>query len=258
LGIALTYQIVDFDRLDYSDSKLEEVVRFLAGIGWTGCNVTYPFKQAVMTFCDEVSEEAAALGAVNTLIFRDGRIMGDNTDWIGFSDMIENHIGTVAGTRVAQLGAGGAGSATAYALARLGVKELALFDPSVERCEQLAGRLAASFTNCRITVCATPAQAIIDRDGIVQTTPIGMASHPGMPFLAELMNASQWLADVIYFPAETALLAAARAKGMRAINGAAMVIGQAAAAFCLFTGHSCDQHRMLATLLPNASCDDDQ
>jgi len=252
LGIALTYRAVDFDALGLADERLGEVLRFLAGIGFSGCNITHPFKQQVLALCDEVSEEATTLGAVNTVVFRDGRFLGDNTDWIGFSWMIEQQIGAVAGSRVAQVGAGGAGSATAYALARLGVGELALFDPSAQRCEQLVARLAPRFPACSFRICASAAEAIAGRDGVVQTTPIGMAAHPGLPFPSGLMAPPQWLADVIYFPSETPLLAAARAGGMRAINGTGMVIGQAAEAFRLFTGQRPDQERMLARLLGDA------
>ena len=213
LGIALTYRIIDFDTLGRPDSWLEDAVRSLAAEGWTGCNVTHPFKQQVMAVCDAVSEEAEALGAVNTLTFRDGRILGDNTDWIGFSWMIERQIGPVAGTGRRANRRGRCRSATAYALGRLGVRELALHDPSVERCEALVARLAPIFPDCRFLVCETAADAIAGRQGIVQSTPVGMAAHPGMPFPPELMQDGQWLADIIYFPRETPLLAAARGKG---------------------------------------------
>ncbi|MDE2442609.1 MAG: shikimate dehydrogenase, partial [Betaproteobacteria bacterium] len=219
LDIALTYEIVDFDARGLHDALLGEVVRGLAAEGWTGCNVTHPFKQQVLALCDEISPEAKALGAVNTLSFRQGRIAGNNTDWTGFSWQIERQIGRVSGTAVAQVGAGGAGSATAFALGRLGISELALYDPSHERCEALAQRLRPIFPECRFLVCQSAADAITGRQGVVQSTPVGMAAHPGMPFDPELMDESQWLADIIYFPRETALLAAARAKGMRAENG---------------------------------------
>jgi shikimate dehydrogenase len=248
LGIALTYDIIDFDARDLPDSRLDETVRSLAASGWTGCNVTHPFKQQVLAICDAISDEAKALGAVNTLTFRNGHIIGDNTDWIGFSWMIERQIGPVQGAAVAQVGAGGAGSATAYALGRMGVSELALYDPSEQRSKQLVARLGPKFPDCRFRVCETAADAIAGRQGIVQSTPIGMAAHPGAPFAPELMAAEQWLADIIYFPRETALLAAARAKGMRCVNGVAMVIGQAAEAFQLFTGQTPDRERMLASL----------
>jgi shikimate dehydrogenase len=201
-----------------------------------------------MAFCDAVSEEARALGAVNTLTFRDERIVGDNTDWIGFSWMIERQIGAVQDAAVAQVGAGGAGSATAYALGRMGVSELAIYDPSSERCKALVARLAPIFPQCRFLVSETAADALAGRSGIVQSTPVGMAVHPGYPFPLGLMQQGQWLADIIYFPRETPLLAAARIKGMRCVNGVAMVIGQAAEAFHLFTGQAPDRERMLVLL----------
>lgn len=248
LGIGLTYRIIDFDSLERPDSELGELVRSLVAAGWTGSNVTHPFKQQVLAICDALSDEARALGAVNTLTFGDGLVFGDNTDWIGFSWMIERQIGPVAGMKVAQIGAGGAGSATAFALGRMGVRELAIFDPSSERCDALLARLAPVFPECRFLVCDTAAEAISGRSGIVQSTPVGMAAHPGVPFQPELMEGGQWLADIIYFPRETTLLAAARVKGMRAVNGVAMVIGQAAEAFRLFTGQMPDRERMLLSL----------
>ena len=252
LGIALTYRCVDFDALQLADDQLEQTIRFLAGIGWHGANVTHPFKQAVMPFCDTLSHEAALLGAVNTLVFADGRVHGDNTDWVGFSWMIEQRIGPVSGAAVAQVGAGGAGSATAFALARMGAAEIAVFDPSAERRAALIGRLAPHFPDCRFVDCTSAARAVAGRQGVVQSTPIGMAGHPGMPFPADLLEPGQWLADIIYFPRETALFGAARARGLPAINGVGMVVGQAAEAFRLFTGHAPDRARMLAKLTCHA------
>lgn len=244
LGLALTYRIVDFDALGLEDDRLEEIVRLLAGIGWTGCNITHPFKQQVLAFCDELSEDARVLGAANTLLFHNGRIRGENTDWIGFSSLIAKRIGDIGGQAIAQIGTGGAGSATAYALARLGAAEVALYDPSPARCDQLVARLAPGFANCRFVVCTSAAEAIGGRRGIVQTTPVGMAAHPGMPFDPALLDGAEWLADVIYFPAETALMAAARQRHITAVNGLDMVIGQAAEAFRLFTGHVPDEAQM--------------
>ena len=245
LGIPLVYRTVDFDRLGRPDSDLEAVIRVLVAIGWAGCNVTHPYKQAVLPLCDTLSEEARALGAVNTLIFRNGLIHGDNTDWTGFSWLIERQIGAITGGRIAQIGAGGAGSATAYALARLGVSEVAVFDPVTDRAHALSHRLAALFPQCRIVVSASPREAIGGRDGIVQTTPVGMDTHPGVPFDPELMAPTQWLVDIIYFPLETPLLRAARARGLRAVKGICMVAGQAADAFGLLTGYAADRERIL-------------
>jgi shikimate dehydrogenase len=249
LGVPLVYRIVDFDRLERPDTDLEAVIRMLVAIGWAGCNITHPYKQAALLLCDTLSAEARALGAVNTLIFRDGHIHGDNTDWSGFSWMIERQIGAIAGSRVGQIGAGGAGSATAYALARLGVSEVAVFDPAVDRANALKQRLSGLFPHCRFVISAAAQEAISGREGIVQTTPVGMDSHLGIPFDPELLTGARWLVDIIYFPLETALLSAARARGIKTVNGLGMVVGQAAQAFGLLTGYVADRERMLSHVM---------
>jgi shikimate dehydrogenase len=249
LGLPLTYRLVDFARLGWEDADLDRVVHLLAGMDYAGSNVTYPFKQQVMPLCDTLSAEAQALGAVNTLVFDQGKVRGENTDWIGFSWMIERAFGSIAGASVAQIGTGGAGSATALALARLGAAEVALFDPAPGRAQALAERLGSALPTCRFTVADSAAVAIKGRDGVVNATPIGMASVPGLPFEPALMTAEQWLGDIIYFPLETPLLAAARAQGQRVANGVAMVVGQAAQAFAHFTGVMPDRDAMLARLM---------
>jgi shikimate dehydrogenase len=201
-----------------------------------------------MAHCDSISEAAEALGAVNTLVFRNGAIHGENTDWLGFTWLVEREIGAVTGQRVAQVGAGGAGSATAYALARLGVGELVLQDPAEGRAAELAARLGPLFPSCTFRVADDTAKAIAGSAGVVNATPIGMASLPGVPFAPSLLEPAQWLTDVIYFPLATELLAAARGAGHRTANGISMVVGQAAEAFRLFTGHVPDRERMLARL----------
>jgi shikimate dehydrogenase len=149
---------------------------------------------------------------------------------------------------VAQIGSGGAGSATAFALLHSGTRELRIHDSSSARIEALANRLKSAFPEASIVDCATPAAAIEGANGVVQSTPVGMAQHPGMPFDPDLLASDQWLADVIYFPRETELLKAARKRGIATADGAPMVIGQAAEAFLRFTGVEPDRDRMLASL----------
>jgi shikimate dehydrogenase len=249
LHLTLQYHLVDFSKLNRADEELEAVVRELSEAGYTGSNITFPFKQAIVPVCDELSEAASVLGAVNTLAFRNGRIIGENTDWVGFSWLIEREFGNIEGAKIAQVGAGGAGSATAYALAKLGAAEVALFDPDTTKAEALSKRLMPYFPDCHFSAAESAEAAIRDRDGIVNATPVGMASVPGLPFPPACMVASQWLADIIYFPLETELLAAARANGQKVANGVSMVVGQAAEAFCIITGHQPDRARMLARML---------
>lgn len=249
LGLALTYRLFDFDRMGWADGDLDRAVKLMRDTGYSGSNVTFPFKQQVLALCDELSAEAEALGAVNTLVFSNGRIRGENTDWIGFSWLVERSFGAISGASIAQIGTGGAGSATALALARMGAGEVVLFDPERSRAETLAASLSQNAPSCRFTVASDVNQAIAGRAGVVNATPVGMAKLPGVPFDPALMVSSQWLADIIYFPLETQLLAAARGQGQKVANGVSMVVGQAAEAFRHFTGIAPDRERMLADLL---------
>lgn len=243
-GLSLIYHLVDFDALGFADDKLPLVLNFLAGIGFAGVNITFPFKQAVLGLLDEINPTAAALGAVNCVAFADGRKVGWNSDWTGFGWLLESELPNAKLDLVAQLGAGGAGSAVAYALLKAGVRTLRLFDRSVERSHALKVRLEPLFPQQTIEVSASAEAAIEGASGLVQATPIGMAHHPGLPCDPRILSAQQWVADVIYFPRETALLKAARVLSLRTANGEAMVIGQAAEAFRMFTGMEPDRGRM--------------
>ncbi|MEY4268920.1 MAG: hypothetical protein RLZZ58_136 [Pseudomonadota bacterium] len=248
LGMKLVYRLLDFDALGWSDSDLPRAIEILRALGFSGSNVTFPFKQQAVGLCTTLGREAEMLGAVNTLRFSADGIHGENTDWLGFAWMIEREFGSIDGATVAQVGAGGAGSATALALARGGVAEIAICDPGPGRAETLCARLAQHFSRTRFVACPDAASAIDGRDGIVNATPVGMASIPGTPFEPGLMASRQWLADIIYFPLETPLLRHARENGQRVANGVSMVAGQAAAAFTIFTGTMPDRERMLGRL----------
>lgn len=256
LGLTLTYELFDFDVLGLADDALADMVSQLIGRGFSGVNITHPFKQAVIPLLDAVDPTAASLGAVNCVTFHEGRTSGSNTDWIGFQFMLDVALPQEKREIVAQIGSGGAGSATAFALLHSGTRELRIHDTSSVRIEALSNRLQSAFPDARLIACATPAAAIDGACGVVQSTPVGMARHPGMPFDPALLTADQWLADVIYFPRETELLKAARRRGLATADGAPMVVGQAAEAFLRFTGVEPDRDRMLAAL--NAGHGQDQ
>jgi shikimate dehydrogenase len=248
-GLSLRYDLVDFDALAYEDSCLGAQLDKLAARGYAGINITYPFKQAVIELLDEVDETARALGAVNCVAFREGRKIGLNSDWQGFAYLIEMELGGRALGTVTQVGAGGAGSATAYALLAAGTQELRICDTDGERAGALVERLSAQFPAATVRTLAELETALEGADGIVQATPVGMASHPGTPFDPDLLRPEQWLADIIYFPRETELVREALARGLHAVGGSDMVIGQASLPFEYFTGHAADRERMLAAFL---------
>lgn len=243
LGMDYSYRLIDFDRLGLEDSALGEIVAAAEQLGFSGLNVTHPFKQSVIPFLTDLSPEASAIGAVNTIVFADGLRTGHNTDSWGFAESFRADMGGCGLADVLQFGAGGAGAAVAYAQLELGAERLAIFDTSVARARQLAERLNARFGG-RVRAAADLGSAFERATGLVNATPVGMAKYPGLPFAAELLSPHHWVAEIIYFPAETALLKLARQRGCRTLSGLGMAVNQAVRAFELFTGRAPDRTAM--------------
>ena len=244
-GLRLLYRLIDLTELGLSVDALPELLTAAERMGFCGLNITHPCKQAVIPLLHELSPEARALGAVNTVVLRDGRRIGHNTDCSGFAENFRRGLAGAALDRVVQLGAGGAGAAIAWALLNEGVRRLTISDIDPERARSLAERLGAEYGTDRAMACDDLAAATARADGIVNCTPIGTAAHPGLPLSAELLRPSHWVADIVYFPLETELLATARARGCRTLTGGGMAIFQAADAFRLFTEREPDIGRMI-------------
>jgi shikimate dehydrogenase len=244
--LALRYELVDFTARDLADADLPRVLTELVASGFTGVNVTYPFKQAVIPLLTRLSPDAERIGAVNTVLFRGGERIGFNTDVTGFAEAVRTELVGADLASVVQLGAGGGGSATAFALLGLGTHRLTLVDADAGRAAALSARLARASPKHEIAVGSDADLATIVRacDGIVNATPLGMAKSPGSAVPPGLLEPRHWVADIVYFPLETELLRAAAAKGCRVLDGSAMAVGQAAAAFEIFTGRRADRARM--------------
>ncbi len=243
-GLLALYQIVDLAALGLGVEALAELVAGAQLMGFNGLNITHPCKQAVIPLLDELSGDAAALGAVNTVLFREGRRIGHNTDWFGFAESFRRGLPGVAMGRVVQLGAGGAGGAVAHAAFRAGVGEVIIHDIDPARAVETVARLVAAGHAARVSVDL--AGEIAAADGLINTTPVGMAKYPGSPVAPALLHARLWVADIIYFPMETELLRMARGLGCRTLDGGGMAVFQAVEAFRLFTGRMPDAGRMLA------------
>jgi shikimate dehydrogenase len=244
-GLHYVYRKIDLDRLGLGSEALPDLLLAAQRMGFDGLNITHPCKQAVIPLLDELSPDAQALGAVNTVVLRDGRRRGENTDWWGFAEAFRRNMAGVALDSVVQLGAGGAGAAVAHALLTLGVRSLTLQDVDAGRAAGMADSLCARFGTGRASACTHLATAMATADGLVHCTPTGMAAHPGLPLPASLLRPAQWVADIVYFPLETELLRTARALGCRTLNGGSMAVFQAVEAFRLFTGITPDPERML-------------
>jgi shikimate dehydrogenase len=243
-GIDLSYELFDFAVSGQDESSLESKLEQLQQRGYAGVNITYPYKQSVIAHLDHLSDGARRVGAVNTIQFCPAGRIGYNTDVTGFSISVQQGLPGAAMGQVLQMGAGGAGAATAQALMELGVGKLLISDFDAGRAAALVEWLGRQHSPQRVAVCTDVAGALRAADGLVNATPMGMHSHPGSPVDVGLLDPRIWVADIVYFPLETALLAAARARGCRTLDGSGMAVHQAAAAFEIFTGRRADVERM--------------
>jgi shikimate dehydrogenase len=244
LGLRYRYRLLDFDQLHLDDAALDELVRAATEAGFAGLNVTHPFKERVLASLDMLSPEAEAIGAVNTVVLRGGRRVGHNTDSFGFSESFRRSMSGASLDDVVLVGAGGAGMAVAHALLGLGAAHLTIVDVVPAKAAALCSRLAPAFGAERLHVARDTEAAIREASGIVNASPMGMAKYPGLPIPLASLRADLWVADIVYFPAETSLLRAAQEAGCRTLAGTGMAIFQAVKAFELITGVAPDADEM--------------
>ncbi|WP_369302464.1 shikimate dehydrogenase [Pseudomonas sp. N2-5-1-1] len=245
-GLRYLYRLIDLEPLQLNINALPDLLHAAERMQFTGLNITYPCKQAILPLLDELSDEARGIGAVNTVVFKNGKRIGHNTDCLGFAEGFRRNLNDVARQHVVQMGAGGAGAAVAHALLAEGVHHLSIFDVDVTRARDLVDNLAQHFGAGRAQVGNHLESAMAEADGLVNTTPMGMAKLPGTPVPAHLLRAALWVAEIVYFPLETELLRDARALGCRTLDGGNMAVFQAVKAFELFSGERPDAQRMLA------------
>ena len=243
-GLHYMYRLIDLEVLGIGADALPEILTAAQRFGFAGLNITHPCKQSVLPYLDETSDEVATLRAVNTVVFKDGRRIGHNTDRSGFEESFRREMADVRLGRVVQFGAGGGGAAVACALLRLGVGELVIVDKDEARANDLAQTMCAAF-GARARAATDVSRAMDGAEGLVNATPLGMARYPGMALAAKLLRPDLWVADIVYFPLETELLRQARARGCRTMDGGGMAVFQAAHAFRLFSGCEADVERML-------------
>jgi shikimate dehydrogenase len=244
LGLHYVYRRIDLEALKLDVAALPDLLVAAERMGFNGLNITYPCKQAVIPLLDELSDDARALGAVNTVLLKDGKRIGHNTDWSGFARAFRRGLPDVALDRVVQLGAGGAGAAVAHAALAMGAQTLTLFDVDAARAASLAAELQKRFVDRTVTAGTSLGETLATANGLIHATPTGMAKLPGLPLPAELLHSDLWVADIVYFPIRTALLQAAEALGCRTLSGGGMAVYQAVDAMRIFTGLEPDAERV--------------
>lgn len=245
-GIDYVYRTIDLTAIGVAPDRVGEVLLWARALGYHALNVTHPCKRLVIEHLDAVDDEAAALGAVNTVVFTDDRTIGYNTDAPGFATGFAEGLPGADTENVVQVGAGGAGAAVGHALLALGTQHLTVVDLDIDRATSLARDLAGRHPDARVDTSAFDKLSVQlpVSDGVVHCTPTGMAQHPGLPFDADLLRPGLWVADIVYRPLDTALLRAAREAGCRILDGGHMAVHQAATAFALITGIAPDSARM--------------
>jgi shikimate dehydrogenase len=238
--------------MSVSPESLETCVRGFAASGMIGFNVTIPHKQAVIALLDSVSDEARAVGAVNTVRIREGRMEGFNTDIAGWVDDIQEDI-LLDKAAVAIVGAGGAARAVAVGSLAAGARSLDIFARKPESAQSLGKVLQEKFPDSHIAwhgLTDDNSAAVFEAcDITVNCSPVGMASSPGLPFPPEWLGPHQYVYDTIYTPAQTALLSEANMRGCATRGGLGMLARQGAAAFEIWTGIRPDVGRMKGTLI---------
>ena len=227
--------------VEVSSEHLGMVVGGLRWMNYAGFNVTMPHKIEIRQFLDETDSLADLVGAVNTVVIRDGRLKGYNTDGIGFVRALEKEKNTsVRDKKVLILGAGGAARSIALALAANSVREIAICNRTPDKADELAGHINRQLRPCSYTLqleTGSAAASLAEMDIIINTTSIGMAPDlEGLPLDTRLLNPRQTVCDIVYHPRQTRLLREAENIGCSTMNGLAMLIYQGAEAFSLWTG----------------------
>lgn len=240
-----------YTALPVRADALASAVRGLRDSGIAGFNVTIPFKTEIIPLLDALSEDARRIHAVNTVVIEDGRLVGHNTDVMGFLAGFAERGIALTGKNAVLIGAGGAARAALWGLLRSGVSSIVIGVRNAAKGTALAADFAADGDVRAVSFDDTAwIAACSDADIVVQTTPLGMTPHTEEmpPVDAAMVKPSAVVYDLIYTPAETRFLREAQARGCEAINGETMLVAQGAEAFHLWTGKRPDVELMKRVL----------
>ena len=235
--------------------RVGEAMAAVQALDLAGLNVTIPHKMAVLEHLDELGPEAEALQAANTIILREGRLIGRNTDGAGFLRSLREIGGEVAGRPVALIGAGGSARSVALAVCQAGASRLSIVNRTVSKAEALAEMIGRLAPACRIEAVAledsAAQEAVSGAEVVIDSTAVGMYPHhevaPVVP--ADWLQDHQIVCDLTYNPRQTTLLRAAAGRGARTLDGTGMLVHQGALAFEYWTGQPAPVEVMRTALL---------
>lgn len=237
-GLDWQYELLETPR-----TQLGETVSRLRTNGFVSANVTIPHKEAVIEFLDDLTDHARQVGAVNTIIKRDDKLIGENTDVYGFTQALREASVELRGARAAILGAGGAARAAAFALAEHGAARIAIMNRTEKRAVKLVNDLCAHFPNLAVEVNSIAALATADL--VVNATSVGMSPNENASPMRWAFPPGVVAIDLVYRPLHTKFLRDAERAGARPIGGVSMLVHQGAAAFKLWTGQDAPVELML-------------
>lgn len=246
-GFSYSYSRIDPSETHPDLQYISDCLHWAEDQGVAGVNVTHPFKNEVVAHVDELSPIATKLASVNTIVFRDGRRVGHNTDYHGFLTALQLSLPNHTKTTCLVFGAGGAASAVGLALLASGVQNLTIIDPQENRARDLSEKLRGLRPDCALSHSRRCTNDILVRtNGVVNATPLGMGGDQRKAFDPRKLTLGTWVADIVYFPLKTPLLQAAKACGLTVMSGRSMALHQAAEAFQLLTGRQANVERMNA------------
>lgn len=234
-GIQVQYDLVD--ALHVPDFNFNEALERLRSQGYRGTNVTYPFKEMACQAADECSQGVQKVGTANTLLFEDGLILADNTDYSGFISAYRQQFGDQPTGNVLLIGAGGVGRAIACALGELAVTEINILEHDPERARSMCRDLVELGIPARVLEASELTYRMADLQGIINCSPVGHHNHPGCPIATDGLSRQHWVFDAVYIPARTQLLAAAEKQGARILTGVELFLFQGVDAFRRFVGN---------------------
>ncbi|MBQ4480371.1 MAG: shikimate dehydrogenase [Victivallales bacterium] len=250
LGIDATYE-----KIEVAPGELPEVVRRFVKEGYSGWNITVPYKEEIIPLVEVVGEEALAAHSVNTVVNRDGRLLGYSTDGYGVAQALRHDFGlTAQPARQVYLGAGGAARAAAVYAARHGAKYITLANRTAANADRIAALIRNAAPECKVVVtpladCEELRMALTEAELVLQCTSLGLHEGDSMPVPPEWIPASTPVFDFVYTPSQFKERLAAQ--GNRVSNGLEMLLQQGCKSFELWTGQHAPIEAMRRALYQN-------
>ncbi len=234
---------------DIAPGELQESIAGLSACGCRGLNITMPYKRDILPLLDDLDETALRVDAANTIEFRNGRLIGHNTDGAGFIKSLRQDAAfDPEGSDALIIGAGGAARSISVALGQAGVRSLKILNRDTGKAERLVRLIGSYFPDCLVEVADSGGVDPAGFDLLVNATSVGMENNPGLPLMLEALTPAQVVYDIIYWPLETEFLRIAAEKGAQTINGLRMLLFQGAESFSIWTGLDAPVEHMGAAL----------